>query len=52
VRRRRVWVRARATDDGRTVVEVGGLTLGGVTPEFDAIAERLAKTAPQTPDEE
>jgi cytochrome c biogenesis protein len=52
VRRRRVWVRARAADDGRTVVEVGGLTLGGTTPEFDAIAERLAKPAPQTPDEE
>ena len=25
VRRRRVWVRATAADDGRTLVEVGGL---------------------------
>lgn len=52
VRRRRVWVRASAAEGGRTVVEVGGLTLGGTTPEFDAIAERLAGAAPQTPDEE
>jgi cytochrome c biogenesis protein len=52
VRRRRVWVRARTVEGGRTVVEVGGLTLGGTTPEFDAIAERLAGAAPQTPDEE
>lgn len=52
VRRRRVWVRARAAGGGRTVVEVGGLTLGGTTPEFDAIAERLSGAAPQTPDEE
>jgi cytochrome c biogenesis protein len=52
VRRRRVWVRARAAEGGRTVVEVGGLTLGGTTPEFDAIAERLAGAAPRTPDEE
>jgi cytochrome c biogenesis protein len=52
VRRRRVWVRARATDGGRTVVEIGGLTLGGTTPEFDAIAERLSGAAPPTPDEE
>jgi hypothetical protein len=35
------------------VVEVGGLTLGGATPEFDAIAERLRENAPPTtPDEE
>jgi cytochrome c biogenesis protein len=52
VRRRRMWVRARATDGGRTVVEIGGLTLGGTTPEFDAIAERLSGAAPSTPDEE
>jgi cytochrome c biogenesis protein len=52
VRRRRVWVRARAAGGGRTVVEIGGLTLGGTTPEFDAIAERLAGAAPQPPDEE
>jgi cytochrome c biogenesis protein len=54
VRRRRVWVRARAVEGGRTVVEVGGLTLGGATPEFDAIVERLARTTPNrtTTDEE
>jgi cytochrome c biogenesis protein len=52
VRRRRVWVRARAADGGRTVVEIGGLTLGGTTPEFDAIAERLSGAAPPTPGEE
>jgi hypothetical protein len=34
------------------VVEIGGLTLGGTTPEFDAIAERLSGAAPPTPDEE
>jgi cytochrome c biogenesis protein len=54
VRRRRMWVRARAAEGGRTVVEVGGLTLGGATPEFDAIAGRLpgAPPKPTTPDEE
>jgi cytochrome c biogenesis protein len=54
VRRRRVWVRARAAEGGRTVVEVGGLTLGGATEEFDTIVERLAGATrkPTTPDEE
>jgi len=52
VRRRRMWVRARAVEGGRTVVEVGGLTLGGTTPEFDAITERLSGAASPTPDEE
>ncbi|MQY06027.1 cytochrome c biogenesis protein ResB [Actinomadura macrotermitis] len=41
VRRRRVWVRARAGEGGRTVVEVGGLTLGNPTPEFDEIVAAL-----------
>lgn len=51
VRRRRMWVRARARDDGRTVVEVGGLTLGGATAEFDAIVEKLkTQDTPDTPD--
>ena len=36
----------RAAEGGRTVVEVGGLTLGGTTPEFDAIVERLSGAAP------
>lgn len=49
VRRRRVWVRARAGEGGRTVVEVGGLTLGGATPEFESIVERLRAAAPQPP---
>lgn len=44
VRRRRVWVRVGGPDaDGRTVVEVGGLTLGSVHPDFDDIAERLRR---------
>ncbi|MCP9952850.1 cytochrome c biogenesis protein ResB [Actinomadura madurae] len=41
VRRRRVWVRASAGEGGRTVVEVGGLTLGNPTPEFDEIVTAL-----------
>ncbi|SPT59945.1 cytochrome c biogenesis protein ResB [Actinomadura madurae] len=41
VRRRRVWVRASAGEGGRTVVEVGGLTLGNPTPEFDEIVAAL-----------
>jgi cytochrome c biogenesis protein len=41
VRRRRVWVRVRAAEGGVTVVEVGGLTLGSPTSEFDEMAERL-----------
>lgn len=41
VRRRRVWVRASAGADGRTLVEVGGLTLGAATAEFDEILREL-----------
>ncbi|MFG1998805.1 cytochrome c biogenesis protein ResB [Spirillospora sp. NPDC048911] len=41
VRRRRVWVRAGAGEGGRTVVEVGGLTLGNPTSEFDDIVAAL-----------
>ncbi|RKS70819.1 cytochrome c biogenesis protein [Actinomadura pelletieri DSM 43383] len=41
VRRRRVWVRASAEEGGRTVVEVGGLTLGNPTAEFDDIVTAL-----------
>ncbi|MFI0452237.1 cytochrome c biogenesis protein ResB [Actinomadura sp. 6N118] len=41
VRRRRVWVRASAGEGGRTVVEVGGLTLGNPTSEFDDIVAAL-----------
>jgi cytochrome c biogenesis protein len=49
VRRRRMWVRARrgeAPDGGLTVVEVGGLTLGAATTEFDELAERLRSALP------
>ncbi|MFD0905173.1 cytochrome c biogenesis protein ResB [Actinomadura sediminis] len=41
VRRRRMWVRAAAGKGGRTVVEVGGLTLGSATSEFDDIVAAL-----------
>lgn len=51
VRRRRVWVRATPGGERgpgretgtppRTVVEVGGLTLGAESAEFDEIVERL-----------
>ncbi|MBO0827555.1 MAG: cytochrome c biogenesis protein ResB [Streptosporangiales bacterium] len=44
VRRRRVWVRANGTDDGRTVVEFGGLArsdgAGGFDGEFADLVER------------
>jgi cytochrome c biogenesis protein len=41
VRRRRVWVRATTGEGGRTVIEIGGLTLGSPTAEFDEIVESL-----------
>ncbi|MBB4929290.1 cytochrome c biogenesis protein [Lipingzhangella halophila] len=44
VRPRRVWVRARAGDDGRTVVEVAGLNKtggAGTAAEFHELAVRL-----------
>jgi cytochrome c biogenesis protein len=41
VRRRRVWVRASAGETRRTVVEAGGLTLGGPHPEFDEVVAEL-----------
>jgi cytochrome c biogenesis protein len=49
VRRRRVWVRATARDDGRTLVAVGGLARaesGGLAGEVDALLEQLRATAP------
>ncbi|MFC4912108.1 cytochrome c biogenesis protein ResB [Actinomadura gamaensis] len=49
VRRRRVWVRASAAGDGRTVVHVGGLTLGNPTPEFDDVVTALRGTPPEGP---
>jgi cytochrome c biogenesis protein len=47
IRRRRVWVRASALEGGRTVVEVGGLTLGNPTSEFDDILAELQSGSPQ-----
>ncbi|MQA04389.1 MAG: cytochrome c biogenesis protein ResB [Streptosporangiales bacterium] len=45
VRRRRVWVRAGTDDEGRTVVEFGGLSrsdgVGGFTTEFTELADEL-----------
>jgi cytochrome c biogenesis protein len=51
VRRRRVWVRAAPSDAGRTVVEAGGLTLGGPHPDFDEVVAdlRTATSAAGTP---
>lgn len=49
VRRRRVWVRATAAKGGRTVVEVGGLTLGNPTPEFDDIVAALRGPVAEEP---
>ena len=46
IRRRRVWVRASSGKGGRTVVEVGGLTLGNATSEFDEIVADLKKADP------
>ncbi|MFC4052920.1 cytochrome c biogenesis protein ResB [Actinomadura syzygii] len=48
VRRRRVWVRASAGKGGRTVVEVGGLTLGSPTSEFDDIVTALRGPSPHS----
>ncbi|HEX6468665.1 MAG TPA: cytochrome c biogenesis protein ResB [Streptosporangiaceae bacterium] len=45
VRRRRVWVRAARVAEGRTVVEIGGLALGGTHPEFDDVVADLRATA-------
>ncbi|TNY38899.1 cytochrome c biogenesis protein ResB [Thermomonospora catenispora] len=46
VRRRRVWVRAVPGEDGRTVVEIGGLTLGNPTAEFDDLVAALRRDDP------
>ncbi|MBW4715860.1 cytochrome c biogenesis protein ResB [Saccharothrix obliqua] len=46
VKRRRVWVRATPQDDGRTVVEVGGLARtdqAGYGEEFTALSRDLLK---------
>lgn len=47
VRRRRIWVRAVAQDDGRTLVEVGGLArTGDLSGEFDDLVARLEARVP------
>jgi cytochrome c biogenesis protein len=49
VRRRRVWVRATATDGGRTLVAVGGLAraeAGGLAGEVDQLVGRLQAAVP------
>jgi cytochrome c biogenesis protein len=49
VRRRRVWVRATAEADGRTLVEIGGLArteAGGLTTEVDTLLGQLQLAAP------
>jgi cytochrome c biogenesis protein len=48
VRRRRVWVRATTGAGGRTVVEIGGLTLGSPAAEFEEIVESLRGDAAVT----
>ena len=45
VRRRRVWVRVEPAAEGRTVVQAGGLTLGGAHPEFDDVVADLRAAA-------
>jgi cytochrome c biogenesis protein len=51
VRRRRVWVRAAAGDDGRTLVEVAGLARTeaeggeGLTDEVRVLAEQIGTTS-------
>ena len=53
VRRRRVWVRATATDDGRTLVEVAGLARSEgdgrevLADEVAALAEAIRTTTPR-----
>jgi cytochrome c biogenesis protein len=52
VRRRRIWVRATPTADGRTLVAVAGLArveAGGLAGEVDAVLERIRQAAPGEP---
>lgn len=51
VRRRRVWVRARPLESGRTVVEIGGLVRTdetGFSEEFARLVARLREDLPTT----
>jgi cytochrome c biogenesis protein len=51
VRRRRIWVRAGSVENGRTLVEVGGVARTGDLPaEFAELADRLRdRLPPATP---
>ena len=52
VRRRRVFVRARAADDGRTIVQIGGLARsdasGGFEAEFAELTRELRSSLTRT----
>ena len=55
VRRRRLWLRATADAEGRTLVEVAGLAkseAGGLGRELDELVIRLPAPRPPLPDEE
>ncbi|HEX6447262.1 MAG TPA: cytochrome c biogenesis protein ResB [Streptosporangiales bacterium] len=56
VRRRRVWVRASRRDDGRTVVEFGGLArsdgAGGFDGEFGGLVDLMRQRFHVRPDDE
>jgi cytochrome c biogenesis protein len=54
VRRRRIWVRASAGEDGRTLVAVGGLAkaeAGGLHREVEDLMDELRVAAPELPEE-
>ena len=54
IRRRRFWVRARTSDDGRTVVEAGGLARTDpeqFAEEFAALTGRLQLATGRPPDD-
>ena len=55
IRRRRVWVRATASDGGRTVVEIGALApteSAALDPEIDRLATALRAGLPRAEDGE
>jgi cytochrome c biogenesis protein len=55
IRRRRVWVRATASDGGRTVVEIGALApteSAALDPEVDRLATALRAGLPRAEDGE
>ena len=52
IRRRRVWVRAVAGDDGRTVVTVGGLGRTEAAPVEDDVKTLMERLVDETDDQE